>query len=144
MAAMALFPMQVLKSLAYAGVATVVFAAFVPFVWGLGLAGAAATLTFRRGAGLATAAMSLLAMLSGAFFPVTVLPGWLQTLSEVNPFAIAVEAIREALIGGAGWSAVRPDVLLLIPLSAFALFLGAAAFRAALTREHRRGTLGLY
>jgi ABC-2 type transport system permease protein len=124
--------------------ALVVFSAFVPFVWGLGLVGAGATLTFRRGGGLATAAMSVLALVSGAFFPLALMPGWLQTLAEVNPFAIAIEAIREALIGGAGWSAVRPDVLLLIPLSVFALGAGAFAFRAALRREHRRGTLGLY
>ena len=124
--------------------ALIIFAGFVPFVWGLGLTGAAATLTFRRGGGLAAAAMGLLALLSGALFPLALLPGWLQTLAEVNPFAIAIEAMRETLIGGAGWATVRPDFLLLLPLSAFALFLGAVAFRAALAREHRRGTLGLY
>ena len=124
--------------------ALVVLAAFVPFVWGLGLIGAAATVTFRRGAGLAAAGMSLLALVSGAFFPLALLPGWLQTLAEVNPVAITIEAMREALIGGAGWGAVRPDALLLMPLSAFAVVVGAFAFRAALQREHRRGTLGLY
>jgi len=124
--------------------ALVVLAVFVPFVWGLGLVGAATTVTFRRGAGLAAAGMSLLALASGAFFPLALLPGWLQALAEVNPVAIAIEAIREALIGGAGWGAVRPDVVLLIPLSMFAVFVGASAFRAALAREHRRGTLGLY
>ena len=96
----------------------IIFAAFVPFVWGLGLAGAAGTLTFRRGGGLVAAAVSVLALASGAFFPLTLLPAWLQTLAEVNPLAIAIEGIREALIGGAGWEAVRSDVLLLLPLSA--------------------------
>lgn len=124
--------------------AVVVFAAFAPFVWGLGLAGAAAVLTFRRGDGLVGAVMSLLAVVSGAFFPVALFPEWLQTLAEINPLAISIEAIREALIGGAGWAALRPEVLLLVPLSALALLLGVVAFRAALAREHRRGTLGLY
>ncbi len=124
--------------------AVIIFAAFVPFVWGLGLAGAAGTLTFRRGGGLVAAAVSVLALASGAFFPLTLLPAWLQTLAEVNPLAIAIEGIREALIGGAGWEAVRSDVLLLLPLSALAILVGAVAFRAALAREHRRGTLGLY
>jgi ABC-2 type transport system permease protein len=124
--------------------ALIVFAAFVPFVWGLGLAGAAATLTFRRGGGLTASAVSLLALVSGAFFPLAVLPEWLQTLAKINPIAIGIEAIREVLIGGADWATIRPDVLLLVPLSAVFLALGVAAFRAALGREFRRGTLGLY
>jgi ABC-2 type transport system permease protein len=124
--------------------ALVVFAAFVPFVWGLGLTGAGATLTFRRGSGLVAAGVSLLALASGAFFPLDLLPGWLQTLAEINPLAIAIEAIREVLIGGAGWNAVRSDVLLLMPLSTIAIVFGVVAFRLALAREHRRGTLGLY
>lgn len=124
--------------------ALIVFGVYAPFVWGLGLLGAAATLTFRRGGDLGAAAMSMIALVSGAFFPLALLPGWLQTLADVNPVAIAIEAMRQALIGGAGWDAVRSDVLLLLPLSALALAVGAIGFRAALAREHRRGTLGLY
>jgi ABC-2 type transport system permease protein len=88
--------------------------------------------------------MSGLALVSGAFFPVALLPGWIQTLSEVNPVALALDGIREALIGGGGWSAVGPDILVILPLSALAVLVGATAFRAALAREHRKGTLGLY
>jgi hypothetical protein len=55
-----------------------------------------------------------------------------------------MEGTREALIGGSGWDGVVADLMVLLPLSAVALFAGAAAFRAALTREHRNGTLGLY
>ena len=124
--------------------AMLVFAAFVPFVWGIGLVGAGGTLTFRRGGEFAAVAMTVLGLFSGAFFPLELLPGWIQALATVNPLAIALEAIREALIGGAGWSAIRGDVLALIPLSACAMLAGAAAFRAALARELRHGTLGLY
>jgi ABC-2 type transport system permease protein len=124
--------------------ALTVFAAFVPFVWGLGLVAAGSTLTFRRGGGLAAAGMSGIALVSGAFFPLALLPAWIQALATINPVAIALEGIRAALIGGAGWSTIGPDVLLLAVLSAFTLIAGAAAFRAALAREHRQGTLGLY
>jgi hypothetical protein len=55
-----------------------------------------------------------------------------------------MEGTREALIGGAGWSGIGTGVLMLIPLSGLALLAGVAAFRAALAREHHRGTLGLY
>jgi ABC-2 type transport system permease protein len=124
--------------------AVVLMAAFVPFVWGLGLVTAAAIVTFRRGGGVVGALMATLGLISGAFFPLALLPMWLQRLAEGNPVAIIMEGTREALIGGADWSAVASDVLILVPLAACALFAGIAAFRAALAREHRQGTLGLY
>ena len=124
--------------------ALALLAAFVPFVWGLGLLAAAAIVTFRRGEGVVGIGMSLLGLVSGAFFPLTLLPVWLQRLAEANPVAIAMEGTREALIGGAGWSVVGSDLFVVVALSAVAMFAGIAAFRAALAREHRRGTLGLY
>jgi ABC-2 type transport system permease protein len=124
--------------------ALAVFAAFVPFVWGLGLVSAGAILTFRRGIGLMGAVITALGLASGAYFPLALLPGWLQTVAEANPIAIAIGGVREALIGGAGWDAVGPDVGLLVLLSAGSLVAGLIAFRLALARERRLGTLGLY
>ena len=57
---------------------------------------------------------------------------------------IAVEGMREPLLGGTGWEGVGRAVAILLPLSAVSLALGAVAFRAALRRERRQGTLGLY
>ena len=117
---------------------------FVPFVWGPGLIAAAVIVTFRRGGGVVGLTMSILGLASGAFFPLALLPAWIQTIAEANPVAIVMEGTREALIGGSGWEGVGEAALILVPLSAAALFAGMAAFRAALAREHRRGTLGLY
>jgi ABC-2 type transport system permease protein len=122
----------------------VLLAGLVPFVWGLGLMTAAAIVTFRRGTGPLGVIMSVLGLASGAFFPLALLPGWIQTLAEANPVAIAMEGTREALIGGAGWDAIGSDLIVLVVLSGAALFAGVMAFRVALAREHRRGTLGLY
>lgn len=121
-----------------------VMAAFIPFLWGLGLLTAAVIVTFRRGEGFLAVLMSVLGLASGAFFPLSLLPSWIQTLAEANPVAIAMEATREALIGGSGWEGIGGDILLLIPISAGTVAAGVWAFRAALAREHRRGTLGLY
>jgi ABC-2 type transport system permease protein len=117
---------------------------FVPFVWGLGLVAAGAIVTFRHGGGVVGLAMTVLGLVSGAFFPLALLPAWLEALAKANPVAIAMEGTREALIGGAGWEGVGTAMLILVPLSSAALFAGVVAFRAALAREHRRGTLGLY
>jgi len=124
--------------------AVVVLVAFAPFVWGLGLVSAGAMITFRRGGRALTALVTGLGIVSGAYFPLTVLPGWIETIARENPLAIAIETIRDALIGGVGWGAIDAHALLLVPLSAASLVLGSVAFRAAIARERRRGTLGLY
>jgi ABC-2 type transport system permease protein len=118
--------------------------AFIPFVWGLGLAGAGMILTFRRGDGGMMLGATLLGLLSGAFFPLTLLPDWIATIAEYNPLAIAIQGMREALLGGSGWSEVGGHVALLVPMSIISVLAGALVFRLALTRERRRGTLGLY
>lgn len=124
--------------------ALVTLLAFIPFVWGLGVASAALVLTFRRGAGMVGMGMIGLALVSGVYFPLDLLPDWIAAVSEFNPVALATEGMRQALLGGETWSHVGNDVALLVPMSAFALTAGMLLFRAALRRERRRGTLGLY
>jgi ABC-2 type transport system permease protein len=124
--------------------ATVVLLVFIPFVWGLGVLSAAATLTFRRGGNAVALGAVLLALGSGLYFPVELLPEWIATGAELNPIALAVDGMRNALLGGAGWSEILPIVAKLVPLSALSLLIGIMAFRLALQREQRLGTLGLY
>jgi ABC-2 type transport system permease protein len=124
--------------------ATLIILAFIPFVWGLGVASAAATLTYRRGAGAFGLGVGLLTLLSGAYFPIGLLPHWLGELARLNPVTLAIDGMREALIGGTGWSQVGFRLVVLLPVSAVSLCLGILAFRRAMRREQRLGTLGLY
>jgi ABC-2 type transport system permease protein len=124
--------------------ALLVLVVFIPFVWGLGLASAGATLTFRRGSGIVGLATTVLVLFSGAYYPLDVLPTWVATLAELNPITIAVDGMREPLLGGTGWEGVGTAVAILAPLAVASLAGGALAFRAALRRERTRGTLGLY
>jgi len=124
--------------------AALLLLAFIPFVWGLGTATTAMVLTFRRGSGGMNFGVTLLTLGSGAFFPLTLLPDWIANIAEYNPMALAIEGIRKALLGGEGLATLGGDVLLILPLSTASVVGGALAFRAALRREQRRGTLGLY
>jgi ABC-type polysaccharide/polyol phosphate export permease len=62
----------------------------------------------------------------------------------VNPVAIAIEGMRQPLLGGTGWSETAVDVLTLLPFAVVSLAVGITIFRLALRRERRRGSLGLY
>lgn len=122
--------------------AAILLVAFIPFIWGLGVASAAAVLTFRRGAGGIAFGVGLMTIASGAYFPLELLPHWIETLANLNPMAIAIEGMRDGLIGGS--VSVAPRLAVLVPASAAALCLGVFAFRRAVRRELRKGTLGLY
>jgi ABC-2 type transport system permease protein len=117
---------------------------FMPFVWGLGILAAAITLTFRRGAGIVGLATAALTLISGLYFPLALLPNWLETVSAANPLTIAASGLREALLGNTGWGSIGGDILILLPLSIVSILVGALAFKLALTRERRLGTLGAY
>jgi ABC-2 type transport system permease protein len=124
--------------------ALLVVVAFIPFVWGLGIMSAALLLTVRRGAGAVGLLAILLGFTSGAYFPIDLLPGWVAATAAANPIALAIEGMRDALLGQATMSETLTTIAILAPLSLAALAVGLAAFRLALRRERRLGTLGLY
>jgi ABC-2 type transport system permease protein len=124
--------------------ALLLLVAFIPFVWGLGVLTAALLLTFRRGSGLVGMGVVVLGLLSGVYFPVALLPHWMSVATQGNPVAMAITGMRETLLGSSTFADVAPTILLLIPISLAALLVGLGAFRLAVRRERRRGTLGLY
>jgi ABC-2 type transport system permease protein len=126
--------------------AVAVLMVFVPFVWGLGVISAAATLTYRRGTSFVGAGASALTITSGAYFPTSAFASFpiLAALAKLNPITLALNAIRDALLGGAGWGPTLEAIAILLPVAGITLAVGVWAFRAALRREQRRGTLGLY
>jgi ABC-2 type transport system permease protein len=124
--------------------ATVLTLEFLPFLWGIGLIAAGAVLAFRRGAGTIGAGVAVVGLGSGVFFPLSVLPSWLAHLDAYNPLAIMLAALRDALIGGAGWQALATPMLELAPLAVASVAAGIFVFRLLLRRERRLGTLGLY
>ena len=86
----------------------------------------------------------LLTLTSGAYFPIEYFPPWLQAIAEINPMTQVLNGAREALLGirtGPWYGASYP---LSFPLRSSRSRSESLAFRMALTRERRRGTLGLY
>ncbi len=124
--------------------ALLILAAFIPFVWGLGSIAAASVLTFRRGSGVLGFGTFGLTFTSGAYFPLGLFPAWVATLARLNPIAVAINGMREQLIGGGDWGDAAIALAKLIPMSGITLALGLIAFRYAMRRERRLGTLGLY
>ena len=82
--------------------------------------------------------------ISGEFFPVTIVPGWLQAGAAWNPLTYALSAMRGALLEGQPPSALAGDLGRLALFAAVLIPLSMAAFSASLTAARRRGSLGQY
>lgn len=95
----------------------------------------------KRAEALAAATGFGLAVLGGAYFPVAVLPDWLQRVTTVLPSRYAYDGIRAALFRGQGWAG---DVLVLLLFSVGGLAVATSFFAAALELAKRRGSISTY
>jgi ABC-2 type transport system permease protein len=68
-------------------------------------------------------------LLSGILLPMSLAPGWLETLSEVNPFKHVVDGVRAAFAGGVTDTASWVGALITLALVAVGLWYGTRTFR---------------
>jgi ABC-2 type transport system permease protein len=94
-----------------------------------------------KGAQLGFIAQGLLLVVSGVYYPVDVMPGWMQAIATISPATYALEGIRAALLDGAGLGAVWKDIWPLLVLGAIAIPAGLAIFRAGERYAKRHGKL---
>jgi ABC-2 type transport system permease protein len=83
----------------------------------------------------------MLLVVSGVYYPVSVLPGWMQALSVISPATYALEGIRKAVLEGASPSAVWDDIWPLLLIGAVAIPLGLEVFRRGEIYAKRHGRL---
>lgn len=119
--------------------------AAVPASFGLfaavGVMFAAFTIVFKQVATLVGFSTAGIAVLAGVYFPLSVLPAWLESIARLLPFSWALDVLRDALLGG------DPSVaklVLLVVFCAIALPASMAVFRASVDHAKRTGTLAQY
>ena len=124
------------------GAALVVLAvASISFV-GVGMVTAVLPLISpEKGAQLGFIAQGLLLVVSGVYYPVDVMPGWMQAIATISPATYALEGIRAALLDGAGLGAVWGDIWPLLVLGVIAIPVGLGTFRAGERYAKRNGKL---
>jgi ABC-2 type transport system permease protein len=110
----------------------------------LGLLAASVIVVFKRGNPVAWIFQGIAGLLGGVYFPVEVLPGWLQTLSALIPVTYAVRGLQLAVYQGASVPALRGEIFPLALLAAIFLPLGLFSFAASIRRAKRVGSLAHY
>ena len=109
------------------------------FGWSIGLIANGLVLRFGLGAEeIGWAVVFLIGPLSGAYYPVAVLPQWLQWVALAMPTAWTFEAMRAALIDGqARWDLLAWSLAIAVAYLGF----GAIVFRQLVEAGRRRGLL---
>jgi ABC-2 type transport system permease protein len=92
-----------------------------------------------KGAQLGFVAQGLMLVVSGVYYPVDVMPQWMQWLATISPATYALEGIRDAILDGDGVQ--MGDFVPLIGIGAVSIPLGLAVFKAGERYAKRTGKL---
>jgi len=94
-----------------------------------------------KGAQLGFVAQGLLLVVSGVYYPVDILPGWMQAVAVISPATYALDGVRAAILEGAGVSDLWGELGALVLIGVVAVPLGLALFGAGERYAKRHGKL---
>ena len=140
-AVVALFFSLQLSNANFAAALVVLIVASISFI-GIGMMTAVLPLISpEKGTQLGFVAQGILLVVSGVYYPVSVLPEWMQWLAKISPATYALDGIRDAIINGAGISAMWPNIWPLIIIGVVSVPLGLEVFRRGERYAKRHGKL---
>src|SRR6187397_773648 len=92
-----------------------------------------------KGTQLGFVAQGLMLVVSGVYYPVSVLPEWMQWIAKISPATYALRGIRASILEGAGlaWDDVWP----LLVIGLFSIPIGLLVFRAGERYAKQHGKL---
>ena len=96
---------------------------------GFGIMAAVLPLLFpERGEEMTFVISSILLLVSGVYYPISVLPDWMEPLATVSPATYVLEGMRAALLEGTPTLALGPSILPILILGAVTVPIGIAIF----------------
>lgn len=129
-----------LRAANWVSVAVVLAVSVLPFA-ALGILSASYLLLFKRGNPGKWLLLGISSIAGGMLFPVAILPSWLRVIAKLNPVTYALDAMRGALLGGAGPGSLRRSLFALLLFAVALLPLSAVCFSWTLRRTKANGTL---
>jgi ABC-2 type transport system permease protein len=124
------------------GGATLVLLAGSLSVIGFGIMAATLPLLFpERGDEMTFVISSILLLVSGVYYPISVLPDWMEPLATISPATYVLDGMRATLLDGAPTTALGGVMLPILLLGAASLPIGLAIFGWAERYAKRTGKL---
>ncbi|WP_319477617.1 ABC transporter permease [Marispirochaeta aestuarii] len=109
-----------------------------------GILSASFVLVLKKGDPVTWVITTLNFILGGAFFPLEQMPGWMMDLARFVPVTYALDALRQGLINGAGFTAVWRSLTSLAGIGLLLFPASLLIFNRAVRKARREGTLILY
>jgi ABC-2 type transport system permease protein len=94
-----------------------------------------------KGTQLGFIAQGTLLVVSGVYYPVSVLPDWMQFLAKFSPATYALEGIRQAILEGQGVTEMSDQIVPLILIGVVSIPLGLWVFRRGELYAKKHGKL---
>ncbi|HYR93675.1 MAG TPA: ABC transporter permease [Methylomirabilota bacterium] len=109
---------------------------------GLGIASASFPLMWtEKGLQMAYIVQAVVLLVSGVYYPVSVLPAWMQVLSTISPATYVIRGMRAALMDGADLATLWPEVWPALVVGVLSIPLGLRLFVTVERYAKRTGRL---
>src|SRR5512134_3800823 len=118
--------------------------AAIPSIYGLGFAFASLVITVKEANAFVFLIRGMVMIFCGITFPVSLLPGWMQTIAQWLPQTYMIHGMRAAAFANASLAELWPDLRALLLFGAFWLTLGYLLFHWMERRARRTGAIGQY
>ena len=116
----------------------------IPAIYGLGFAFASIVITAKEAHTFVFLVRGLVMIFCGITFPVSLLPGWMQSVATWMPQTYMIHGMRAAAFANASLAELWPDLQALLLFGAFWLTLGYLLFQWMERRARRTGAIGQY
>ncbi len=110
----------------------------------IGIIAASFIMVLKRGDPVTWLFNSVSSLLGGVYYPITVLPGWLQFVAALLPVTYALRALRLSLLQGASITQLLPDLMVLAGFGVILMPVSLVTFRWAVQRAKVDGSLTHY
>jgi ABC-2 type transport system permease protein len=118
--------------------------AAIPSIYGLGFAFASLVITVKEANAFVFLIRGLVMIFCGITFPVSLLPGWMQSIAKWLPQTYLIHGMRAAAFSEAGVRELAPDLIPLLLFGTFWLVVGYFTFLWMERRARRTGAIGQY
>lgn len=121
-----------------------VMLAAIPSIYGLGFAFASLVITVKEANAFVFLIRGLVMIFCGITFPISLLPGWMQSIAKWLPQTYLIHGMRAAAFSNAGIPELLPDLIPLLLFGSFWLAVGYFTFLWMERRARRTGAIGQY
>ncbi len=113
-------------------------------LYGLGFVYSGMVMLLKDAQGVVSLGNEILLLLSGAVFPLGVLPLLVRRFAKITPLAWVLSALRGVTLEGRGWTELRTELVVVTGMAMVMPALGYLLFTRLETLTRRRGSLGGY